>query len=166
MTVAQGSLLGIGVLTTMEVLNERTGKTRTIRVSGRWIGWNPSRRCFHICRVQQRATGRLPPQVVALHRKFHQARPSGAFTVDVPTPAGPLREVGLLKSLIYEVPPAVRSPGKNRYQWHHAFGDTGHKGGSNYPTKVMPALRVDARGNYFIVRRPGNIFRVDTWLRG
>jgi hypothetical protein len=33
-------------------------------------------------------------------------------------------------------------------------------------TRVMPALMMDARGHIFIHRRPGNIFRVDTWLRG
>jgi len=30
----------------------------------------------------------------------------------------------------------------------------------------MPALVRDSRGNLFIKRRKGNIFTVDTWLRG
>lgn len=86
--------------------------------------------------------------------------------VDAPSPTGVLAKVGLVKSLTYEVPTRIRSPEKNRYRWHHAFGDTGHKGGDTYPERVMPALLRDARGNLFIKRRPGNIFTVDTWLRG
>jgi hypothetical protein len=68
--------------------------------------------------------------------------------------------------LVYEVPQTVRSPGKNPYQWHHAFGDTGHKGGKAYSTAVMPWLARDSKGNLFFVRRQGNIFNVDSWLRG
>lgn len=77
-----------------------------------------------------------------------------------------VKNVGLLKSLVYYVPSKIRSPGKNKYLWHHAFGDTGHKGGDSYPIKVMPMLQRDSAGNLFIKRRPGNIFRVDNWLRG
>ena len=35
-----------------------------------------------------------------------------------------------------------------------------------YTPKVMPALCQDSKGNLFIKRRKGNIFTVDTWLRG
>ncbi len=172
-----GSLLGIGYLTSLEVLDPKTGRARTMRPGGKlWLGWLTSAKNYRICTVAR--TGRtkftrehlvgtgMAPEVVRAHRRFHQAPPRGAITVDVPDPKGPLKQLGLLKALTYNVPQKVKSPDKNRYLWRHAFGDVGHKGGSTYPTKVMPALMRDTRGNLFIKRRPGNIFTVDSWLRG
>ena len=71
-----------------------------------------------------------------------------------------------MKALVYTVPRKINSPEKNPYQWHHAFGDTGHKGGDHYPERVMPALMKDQKGNLFFKRRPGNIYKVDQWIRG
>ncbi len=158
------SILGIGRLLELEVL--QNGRVRKMRLKGRWLAWEPGKRCFHVCRPKGRASGSLDSSVSKAHRRFHQAAARGAMCADVPEMSGELRDLGLVKALVYDVPASVRSPGKNPYQWHHAFGDTGHKGGDSYPEKVMPALKRDKRGNLFIVRRPGNIFRVDTWLRG
>ena len=160
------ALLGIGTLTQLTVLDPATRKTRTLTLRNRWLAWEPGKRCFHICTPKGRQGTALPPGVRAAHRRFHQADSQAALLADVPSPVGRLTQVGLLKAVVYRVPHQVRSPEKNPYAWHHAFGDTGHKGGDNYPDRVMPALLRDAKGNLFIKRRKGNIFRVDTWLRG
>ena len=160
------ALLGIGTLTGLEILDPATGRTRRMGFRGKWLAWNPGQKCFHICVVKSRAAQALPPSLAKIHRRFHDADPGAAVAVDVPASSGGETQVGLVKALTYRVPRQVKSPEKNPYVWHHAFGDTGHKGGDAYPQKVMPALVRDSRGNLFIRRRPGNIFRVDTWLRG
>jgi hypothetical protein len=163
----QGSLLGIGTLNGLEI--EVGGHTRTIKTPGRWLAWEPKARKFHICkpvRRQPTADG-IDASVRKAHKKFHQEAPRKAMVVDAPAPRGRLRPLGLLKSLVYRVPSKmVISPEKNPYAWHHAFGDTGHKGGDKYPDRVKPQLCKDDAGNLFICRRKGNIFTVDTWLRG
>lgn len=159
--------LCIGKLTHLEVIQPGGGRPRTIRLRDRWLAWEPGKRRFHICRVTGRAEINPTKPVAKAHRRFHAAAPKGgSFKAEAPDAAGRLTDVGLLRSLVYEVPNDIRSPDKNRYKWHHAFGDTGHQGGTDYPERVMPALKRTAKGEYVIVRRPGNIFRVDTWLRG
>ncbi len=176
---AKGAVLGVGRLLSLTVLDQKTGRTSTIRPAKRWLAWAVKKRTYCICRVLAPrridtsgfvGTGqkfpKLPAEVRAAHAKFHAAAPRGAMAVDVPTPSGPLRLIGLVSALVYDVPHSIRSPEKNKFHWHHAFGDTGHKGGDTYSTRVMPALMKDRKGNLFIRRRPGNIFTVDTWLRG
>jgi hypothetical protein len=159
--------LCIGRLTHLEVVQPGGGKPRVIRLKNRMLAWEPGRRCFHICRVIGRDQTNPAGSIAKAHKRFHAAPPkAGTYRVEAPDTAGGLTDVGLLRALVYEVPQDIRSPDKNRYQWHHAFGDTGHKGGSSYPERVMPALKRTRSGDYVIVRRPGNIFRVDTWLRG
>lgn len=164
-----GSLVGLGTLESLEVLDPRTGRTRTQRFGGgrKWLGWDTGKRRFAICRVVREAgAAQLGAAVEKAHRRFHTEAPRAAVVADVPTPSGRLTQIGLVRALTYIVPRRVLSPEKNPYRWHHAFGDTGHKGGASYPQRVMPALMRDAKGNLFIKRRPGNIFTVDTWLRG
>jgi hypothetical protein len=164
---AQGSLLGIGTLSSLEVENK--GKVTRVSCSGRWLAWEPRARKFHICKPQRQRAGAagLSPAIKTAHRKFHGEVASKALVADVPTPRGRLKSLGLLRSLVYRVPSRmVLSPEKNPYAWHHAFGDTGHKGGAKYPDRVKPQLCRDDAGNLFICRRKGNIFTVDTWLRG
>lgn len=160
------ALLGIGLLTSLEILDPKTGRTTTRIVRGKWLAWDTGRRAFHICTVKGRAGQGLPAGVAKAHRRFHAANPRATVAADVPASAGGEQQVGLVKALTYRVPQQVESPEKNPHLWHHAFGDTGHKGGDAYPQRVMPALVRDRAGNLFIRRRPGNIFRVDTWLRG
>jgi hypothetical protein len=159
--------LCIGKLTHLEIIQPGGSGRRTIRLKNRWLAWDAGRRCFHICKVTGRANTNPTGAVAKAHRRFHATAPSaGTFRAEVPDTTGGLVDVGLLRSLVYEVPQVVKSPGKNRYHWHHAFGDTGHKGGSDYPEKVLPMLKKTRSGEYVIVRRVGNIFKVDTWLRG
>lgn len=157
--------LGVGRLTSLEVCNPSGGKSHVIRPKGKWLGWIPRKRQFIICTVLGPASEALPSTIAKAHRKFHCSPSRRAQRVEAPSPTGRLTQVGLVKALTYRVPKQVKSPGKNPYHWHHAFGDTGHKGGV-YTPKVMPALCRDSKGNLFIRRRKGNIFTVDTWLRG
>lgn len=159
------SVLGVGRLTSLELLNPDTDMVTVKRVTGKWLGWLPRKRAFVICKVVKRNPGKVSSAIERAHRKFHLAPSSGSFVADVPAISGGLKQVGLIKALTYDVPDHVKSPSKNRAHWHHAFGDTGHKGGT-YTPKVMPALCRDAKGNIFICRRKGNIFTVDSWLRG
>lgn len=163
----RGAVIGLGRLLRLDVLDQKTGKNRVERIRGKWLVWIPGKRRFGIgALVKRNVLSRLPATVVKAHRRFHESNPRTVSIIDVPEPRGVLQQIGLVRALVYDVPHAVKSPGKNKFHWHHAFGDTGHKGGKEYPTKVMPALMKDRAGNLFIKRRPGNIFTVDTWLRG
>jgi hypothetical protein len=164
---AKGAVLGIGRLLRLEIFDPKTGRTRSQRFNGKWLVWQPKGRRFGIGSiVRQNAGGKLPAVVAKAHRRFHSTAAQSTSLVDIPEPRGQLKQIGLVRALVYDVPRSLRSPEKNSYQWHHAFGDTGHKGGDHYSPRVMPALVRDSAGNLFIKRRPGNIFTVDSWLRG
>lgn len=157
------TLVSLGALVELEVADGKGNDLMVLRPHNAMLAWDGRR--FHICRVTGATKKNLPSSVVSKHKTFHRAPPKGALLGDSPAAQGPLRQVGLLKALTYRVPARIDSPSKKRHLWHHDFGDTGHRGGK-YPTRVMPALMKDARGNLFIKRRKGNIFSVDEWLRG
>jgi hypothetical protein len=159
------ALLCVGQLRELEIYDPRTDSSQHIKPKNKWLAWDGKQ--FHVCNVSGQANATLPPEIIKKHKKFHQANPRGKpFVGSMPTRNNSVRDVGLLKSVVYYVPTKIKSPGKNKYLWHHSFGDTGHKGRDNYPIKVMPMLQKDSAGNFFIKRRPGNIFKVDQWLRG
>ncbi len=159
-------LLTLGTLKSITVLDPETGRKKNIAGRGRWLAWEPGRRKFHVCTVRGSTAARVPGNIARAHQRFHGVPPQGnPLLADAPTPSGPVRTLGLAEALVYTVPRKINSPGKNPHIWHHAFGDTGHKGGT-YSQRVMPALATDSKGNLFFIRRKGNIFRVDNWLRG
>lgn len=164
------SLLTIGNLIELEVYDPKTDRTAIIHPKGKILGWDPRKNKF--CIVIQRSgktnpSGQLSGDIIEAHTQFHAAPPkTKPFIAENPEPVGKLRKIGLLKSLVYQVQKKIKSPSKKRHHWHHAFGDTGHKGGDDYPTSVMPVLMEDSKGNLFIKRKKGNIFNVDEWLRG
>lgn len=160
------AFVGLGRLVSLEVLNPHSGRVALRKGGAKWLAWEPAHKRFVMCTMRGRGATALPGKIAKAHRRFHNAASRSAVTVEFAAPVGALTQVGLVKALTYRVPKTVKSPEKNRYLWHHAFGDTGHAGGDNYPERVMPALMRDAKGNLFIQRRPGNIFTVDTWLRG
>lgn len=155
----------LGKVTHLEVLLPN-GSERIIRLKNRWLAWEPKTKTLHIVRLCKVFEKALPSHIQKLHKKFHKTPPKHtAFIAETPSPAN-AQYLGLLKALIYEVPRSViDSPTKNRYRWHHTFGDTGHKGGT-YPPKFMPALLKTPSGEYIIKRRKGNIYKVDAWIRG
>jgi len=161
------SLLCIGQLRAIEVVLP-DGSVKAAACKKHWLAWDG--RQYQICYVKGSVKTTLPRNIVARHKKFHGVAPqSNPFYAMMPDRGPTIKNVGLLKSLTYYVPTQIRSPGKNKYLWHHDFGNTvaGQKtpdGG--YPTKLMPMLQRDSTGNLFIKRRPGNIFRVSNWLRG
>jgi hypothetical protein len=154
------------------------GRERTIRPSGSFLGWLPAGRKLVVVKKakgQKVLTNvRMPASTVGkiqgVHRKFHGVSPQKFNTYVWPDAVGKLTPVGLIVSLIYDIPPGLRSPGKVRYQWNHEFGDHGERGHGrvsgqgNYPEKLMPLLVKDQKGNLFIKRRPGNKFYVTDWL--
>lgn len=158
------TLLCIGRLVRLELVEKDSDREASISPKGKWLAWDGKN--MHICTVTGQTAAKLPETVRKRHEKFHNRAPQGRpFTADCPTPSGKLVFLGLLKALVYKVPKKVSSPNKNPYLWHHNFGDTGHKGGE-YPKTVMPAMMKDQKGNLFIKRRKGNIYTVDEWLRG
>ncbi len=160
------AILGVGRLLGLTLVDPTSGKISKRRTPGTWLGWDPRTRQFLLCKPRGRSSAKLPPHVVRAHQRFHAHAPAaGAKLVEAPSPVGTCRQIALIKGLDYFVPKQVVSPDKNPYGWTHAFGDVGHKGGT-YTAKVMPALVRDSKGNLFIKRRKGNIFTVDTWLRG
>lgn len=164
------SVLGIGRLTSLELFDPQSGRSRTIAIRGKYLAWRPKARAFSICTIVKKYAGRVSPSIEKAHRKFHLAPSRRALVINRPEPKGALKQVGLIKALTYFTPnpsalDGINSPSKNNANWHHAFGDTGHRGGT-YTPKVMPALCRDQRKNMFICRRKGNIFTVDSWLRG
>lgn len=162
-------VMTLGKLLNLEVYDPATKRTTKRVMTGKWLATSPHGRDLLICTVRSTSAGRTQQpnaQVAARHRKFHGQPPKGTWVGECPEPVGALRQVGLLKALTYAVPGSkIRSPEKNPYHWHHAFGDTGHKGGT-YPASVYPAVMKDTRGNLFIRRRPGNIFKTTDWIRG
>jgi hypothetical protein len=164
------SVLGVGRLTSLELLDPQSGRSRTKSVRGKYLAWRPKARAFTICTIKRKAAQKVSAAVERAHRKFHLAPSRRALVIERPEPVGELKQLGLIKALTYFTPnpsatDGINSPSKNNAHWHHAFGDTGHRGGT-YTPKVMPALCRDKRGNLFICRRKGNIFTVDSWLRG
>jgi len=159
-------VMTIGRLVNLEILDPATGKVTKRRLSGRWLATSDHGRDLLICRVTASSKSHVQGAVADRHRRFHREPPKGAWIGDCPDPQGQLKQIGLLKALTYAVPGSqIRSPEKNPYHWHHAFGDTGHRGGE-YPQRVMPGVYTDSRGNLFIRRRPGNIFKTTDWIRG
>ena len=160
------SVLTIGHLKRIELLDPQSGRTAFKSMKGKWLAWDTAKNNYLICTVKGKIPGRLPSSIAAKHRKFHCADPNPvSMRGECPSPSGALRPIGLLKSLVYKVPSSIHSPGKNGSLWNHELGDTGHRGGS-YSPKVMPLVLQDSRGNIFFRRRKGNIYKVDTWLRG
>lgn len=165
------ALLTLGKLVNMEVFDPDTGKTKKLRLANKWVASDSGGRTLHFCTVKRKnSKRRIPAATAKAHRKFHGKNgDDNAWEGDCPKPNGKLRQVGLVKAITYRVPEDIESPEKNPYHWHHAFGDTGHENGerrTDYPAKFYPALMRDARGNYFLKRRPGNIFKVTDWIIG
>lgn len=159
-------LVTIGRLVNVEIYDPKTKKTTKRSFRGKWLATSAHGRDLLICKVTGKSNAKVNAAVRERHKKFHATEPKGTMAGDLPSPVGRLKQVGLLKALTYTVPQIkIRSPEKNPYHWHHNFGDTGHRGGS-YPSKYFPALLQDDRGNLFIRRRKGNIFKTTDWIRG
>lgn len=159
-------LMTIGRLLNIEIYDPRSQRTTKRSFKGKWLATSSSGKDLVVCTVKRQAPQTVNAQVASRHRRFHREASKGAWIGECPDPAGGLTQIGLLKALTYSVPGGkIRSPEKNPYHWHHAFGDTGHRGGS-YPSSVYPAVLTDSKGNVFIRRRPGNIFKTTDWIRG
>lgn len=157
----------LGRLISFEIYDPKTKKTKVKRFRQKWLATSPNGRTLSICTVSKRAPTANPSKAVKkLHKQFHRSDPKGMWEGHTPEPAGKLKQIGWLKALTYSVPRSkIKSPEKNPHFWHHSFGDTGHRGGDYHP-KYFPAVMQDERGNLFVRRRPGNIFKTSDWVRG
>jgi hypothetical protein len=164
--MAEGILLG--TLVDLELEDGRRVSASALK--GCLLAWVPSRKDLIIVRRSQaKSAGRLGAQTRKLHQEFHNAGPSRAIQYDWQEPQS-IRPLGRLRSLTYSIPKELRSPEKVKYRWHHAFGDHGERGHgtstgeSSYPTRYMPELCRDSRGNLYIRRMPGNKYYVKDWI--
>lgn len=161
---AAKQMLTIGTLLELDIVPKGKGRAKKHHLRNKYLLWDG--RNLHIAKRTGKSSAKLNGNIAKKHKKFHNAPANGTMAGEIPDQVGALKEIGLIKGLTYGVPRSIKSPGKNPYRWNHVFGDTGHKGGTHYPKKVMPVLMIDEADNLFIKRRKGNIFRVDTWLRG
>lgn len=161
----------MGQLVSVEVKTPK-GK-KTIRFSGKYLGYLPKGK--HLCimkKTSKKAGKNVSFGVNSLHNRFHNCGPSKVTVFEWPDIVGRRTDVGRIVALTYKIPAGLRSPEKNKYLWHHEFGDHGERGhgpvssrgAGNYPTKFMPMLQRDQAGNYYIKRMPGNKFYVTDWL--
>ncbi len=150
-------------------LNDGTKVNPSI-LRGCFVAWLPQRKDLVVVRKVKGRPGAVTRDALTRHRKFHGQAPSKLATYDLPDRQGRLEEVGLIESLTYVVPPDVNSPEKQEIQWYHKFGDHGEAGHGPvgeekvYPTRYMPMLVADQRGNLTIKRRPGNKYTVTDWI--
>jgi len=162
----EGVLLG----SLKELVVRADGEDVTIRPKKSLLGYLPEGKRLVVLKSGRRGRGDLSQQASKLHTNFHNTKPSRADRFEWPDPVGRRRDVGLIVSLLYTIPPWLESPEKRRYQWNHEFGDRGERGhgyareSGNYPERYMPMLQVDEKGNLFIRRRKGNRFYVKDWL--
>lgn len=140
------------------------------QLRGLYLAWLPRTNNFAAVHKVNRQPGRVTREALDRHQKFHGAPARKLATYDWPDRVGQLREIGLLKSLTYVIPPDVDSPEKANTRWYHLFGDHGElghgpvRGEKKYPTRFMPMMCEDAAGNLSIKRRPGNNYRVTDWI--
>lgn len=164
--MAEGVILGS--LVDLELEDGR--RVSAARLRGCLLAWVPSRKDLIIVkRTQQRGLGKLGAKAQRMHRQFHDVNPTKASRFEWQEPRG-LQPLGRLRSLTYAIPRELRSPEKQKYRWNHAFGDHGEHGhgpmtgSKSYPTRYMPELCKDARGNLYIRRMPGNKYYVKDWI--
>jgi hypothetical protein len=163
---SQGILLGR--LVSLEVVTPSGIKQHAAK--GKHLGYLPGSKTLCVMINPRRSTGPISSKIASLHKKFHNAAPSKASVYEWPDPKGGMRTIGRISALTYAIPPGLRSPEKNKYLWHHEFGDHGERGhgpvrdSGNYPQKYMPLLQIDSAGNLYIKRMPGNKFYVTDWL--
>jgi len=158
----QGMVLGR--LVSITVHNPKTGRSTTRQMRGKYLATSNGKDLLIVV-AKRKSNKRLSAAALRRHKRFHKAKPSEVWEGEHPDPQGKLQQTGLLKSLIYYVPRSFGSPEKKEINWDHAFGDTGHEG-KKYPPKYYPALMKDARGNLYIKRRPGNIYKTTDWIVG
>lgn len=155
----------------VELVYEVNGKPHKITLTRKHLAWVPSQRALAIVVPSKARPGTLDGASRKTHLKFHASAVVRTVAYEWPTPVSSLKLVGLIRSLTYVVPEGVKSPVKHGYRWVHAFGDHGESGHGPmrngekvYPDRLKPALKEDAHGNLYIVRRPGNKFNVTDWI--
>ena len=161
-----GPLVGLGQA--YELCFLRAGASKPERVgfpADRWWGWDgsPSTGTLVLVHLQTSAS-RVPfGHARDMHTRFHGEEPSDGWIVSAPPVARPLRVIGLVISLAYDARGRSRTKGDKPYR--HQFGDFGN-GDVRTDDKYLPALAFDASDRLRVVRRPGNRYSLDDWLRG
>lgn len=152
------------------VVRAPDGTEAVFKPKGALLGWIPQGKQLVVLKDGRRGQGLLSVSAAKIHRQFHNVDPTRADLFEWPDPVGRKRDVGKVVSLLYTIPPWLRSPEKDKYRWNHEFGDHGERGhgpvrgSGNYPEKYMPTLQVDDAGNLYFKRNPGNKYYVTDWL--
>ncbi len=159
-------LVGIGELIDIDWQALGGGVVQRTKVpKGKWLAWrgDPNTGDLIIATMVRRKTGKRMDD--ARHRRFHDAEVAELAEVEWDKPAkGTLTPVGYCCAVRYRIPPGMPS-NKADNDWRHEFGEA-QPGVIRRGNQWKPWLSRDRNGGLFIVRRAGNDYRLDEWLRG
>ena len=165
------SVIGLGRLLALIVRQPDGRRVRIAPQDERWLAWRAAARELLVLRPGRGPEVAPAPSARRGHAYFHGAPPAGARPMVAPTRGAGVRALGLLESLTYTAA-GIASPTKRDHHWIHQFGDRGERGhgrtradaASPYPERAMPLVEVNAAGDLFIRRRPGNRYTVRDWV--
>lgn len=141
---------------------------RSLASSGMWWAWSGAADTgvIQLVTVEDEVpASRITGRARAMHEQFHDAAPVAALRITAPAPRAPFRSIGLVIAMAYDAE-GTGTRSKDAGPFRHHFGDTDGKPQLPYPTRLLPALVVDAAGTITIRRRHGNIWKLRDWLIG
>lgn len=155
-------LVALGRAVELEFI--RLGRKRSEKVSfpAYWWAWDGSAKSGNIRLVK--AIRSAPTVSSSLHKKFHDAAPTGALVVDAEPMGAPLSVVGYAISFTYDAEKLDSNKSDARYRHH--FGAFTHDDKPPFDEKYWPDVVVDRTGQLMLRRRSGNDFRLDDWVIG
>jgi hypothetical protein len=167
------TVVGLGRLVEFVIRDPHGQRLRVTPTDERWLAWKPDTRDLVVLRPGRGQQLSIDSRAAKRHAQFHGAAPQKARRMELPTPQGKLKTLGLIESVTYSAD-EIHSPLKKSHHWVHQFGDRGERGhGSltatqvnSFPARLFPELVVDTAGNYVVCRRTGNRYAVRDWIIG
>ncbi len=159
-------LVGIGELVSIDWCPIGGGIVSRTKAPGKkWLAWygDSNQGDLIIASMVRRRTGVRVAD--GRHTKFHAAPVQELAEIEWDEPnRKTLTPVGLCCAVRYRIPEGMPS-NKSGNDWQHDFGEK-VPGVMRHADRYKPFLSRDSHGGLFIVRRAGNDYRLDTWLRG
>ncbi len=136
-----------------------------------WLAWkgDPERGDMIVVEAGKRVKV-SDDETAKLHREFHGEDPAAWSQVQWHPPHQPLERMGLALSVTYAIPRRMPSnkgsAPDERKEWLHHFGDFGTFNDQRHDPKFRPAVARGPDGSLYLLRRPGNKYRLADWLVG
>jgi hypothetical protein len=167
--MSKPALVGIGQLVDLDFasLAAPAAVHRVRFPASKWLAWrgDPDTGTLCIVSMLRRRGGTVSQRAADLHREFHNADITDLADVAWHPPVkGTLTPVGLCHAVRYRIPSGMVSD-KTGSDWRHTFGES-DPGVIRHDPRYKPWISRDASGAIYIVRRPGNDFRISDWLYG